>query len=726
MTETTSTSSNKSIPKLIAFYLTQFHPIPENDAWWGKGFTEWTNVTKSSPLFKGHYQPHLPSHFGFYDLRVKETRHEQIKTAKKYGIDGFCYHYYWFSGKRLLNRPLDEMLADPESDMPFCLCWANENWSRRWDAAEHEVLVQQKYLPTDDRDFIESLGPFLRDPRYIRVDGKPLLIIYRPQHLPNAPKSVATWRQYCHSNGIGEIHICAALTHGNQDYLQFGFDSGAEFPPHNISPVWMNDSIAFQDSFEGGVCDYSDIATSYLDRTYDGLVYKSVFPSWDNTARRKHRSLVILNGTPENYEYWLSMTIDLSQDSGNGDSLIFINAWNEWAEGCHLEPDALYGSAFLDATLSAKTGIRRFTSFSHIGPPSFHEVPEVPSLAEDVIILLLKHAKRKFHETRKFLKQRSSVVRRLRPLAGSWRRLRNVTSTIRRSNDEWLRGCMEPLIITTKTQDLDMEQVDSGNEKSSLVPIDSFSDYVIDLRESYLQLVQSTLTGIIYEDRPLLANTDGNTTYDPNIREYGWDWPSKAFTMVGSKRLLNFRHLIENTIANNIPGDIVETGVWRGGACILARAVLKVYDQRERNVVLCDSFEGLPAPNVDAYPADAGSKFHEYPELAVSLDQVKENFRRFNLLDDQVVFVKGFFKDTLSTLPCKEIAVLRLDGDMYESTIGPMRQLYDKISPQGWVIIDDYEVVPACKQAVHDFFEEIGIDPALNAIDGVGRFFQKP
>lgn len=343
-------------PKLIAFYLTQYHPISENDAWWGKGFTEWTNVTKAKPLFDGHIQPHLPTDLGFYDLRLRETRREQIRIAKQYGIDGFCYHYYWFSGKRLLERPLDDMLADPESDMPFCLCWANENWTRRWDAAEHEILIAQRYLPDDDLNFIKSLTPFFIDKRYIRVDGKPLLIVYRPQHLSDPGRSVEVWRNYCRENSIGEIHLCAALTHGNENYEQFGFDSGVEFPPHNISCENIAGRIAFDQPFMGGVYPYEDIATAYLSKNYQGRrVFRGCFPSWDNTARRGGRSVIVLGGTPENYEAWLHRCIEKSlQDNPEGSNPVFLNAWNEWAEGCHLEPDRINGRRFLEVTLRAK------------------------------------------------------------------------------------------------------------------------------------------------------------------------------------------------------------------------------------------------------------------------------------------------------------------------------------------------------------------------------------
>lgn len=358
--------------RLIAFFLTQFHPIPENDAWWGKGFTEWTNTVKAKPLFPGHHQPHLPADLGFYDLRLRATRHEQIALAKQYGIDGFCYHYYWFSGRRVLEQPLDDMLADPDSDMPFCLCWANENWTRRWDAAEHEVLLAQQYRDGDDLQFIADIAPILRDRRYIRHNGAALLIVYRPQQMPDPQKSAEVWRTYCRQEGIGDLHLCAALTHGNWDHRKFGFDSGVEFPPHNLIKAVPKDHVAFFDPFHGTVHDYRDVAEYYLFRHYTSahVVFRTVFPSWDNTARRSDGAVIVLNGTPENYEYWLAEAIRRSSANfRNQERIVFINAWNEWAEGCHLEPDSRFGRRFLEATLRAKRGKTTSTEFAQVGIP---------------------------------------------------------------------------------------------------------------------------------------------------------------------------------------------------------------------------------------------------------------------------------------------------------------------------------------------------------------------
>ncbi len=238
-----------------------------------------------------------------------------------------------------------------------------------------------------------------------------------------------------------------------------------------------------------------------------------------------------------------------------------------------------------------------------------------------------------------------------------------------------------------------------------------------------LDLMEATLTGTLFEDPPL--PTFGEKGYDASLRERGLDWPSHAFSMIGAERMRNLRTLLEDVIKAKIPGDIVETGVWRGGASIMARAVLKAHAVRDRKVIVADSFAGLPAPDESQFPADAGSTFHEFPELAVSLEQVQENFRRFGLLDEQVVFAKGWFKDTMPTLPTEKIAILRLDGDMYESTIEPLLHLYDRISPGGWIIVDDYEIIPACKAAVTDFLARRGLNPTIVPIDGVGVYFQK-
>jgi lipopolysaccharide biosynthesis protein len=268
------------------------------------------------------------------------------------------------------------MLADPESDMPFCLCWANENWTRRWDAADREILIEQQSLADDDSAFIRSLVPFLTDRRYIRIEGKPVLIVYRPQQLPDASQSARVWRDHCRSAGIGEICVLAALTHGNEGYSQFGFDGAVEFPPHNLPTSNVNDAIAFYDAFDGNVIQYQALAQAYLDHGHgSGRVFKSVFPSWDNTARTGKRALIVLNGTPENYQHWLGSTLDQVRQSGRADQFVFINAWNEWAEGCHLEPDRRYGRRFLEATLKARNGVREFSTFPDRDLPPREERP---------------------------------------------------------------------------------------------------------------------------------------------------------------------------------------------------------------------------------------------------------------------------------------------------------------------------------------------------------------
>lgn len=243
-----------------------------------------------------------------------------------------------------------------------------------------------------------------------------------------------------------------------------------------------------------------------------------------------------------------------------------------------------------------------------------------------------------------------------------------------------------------------------------------------EIRDRYLKLLAQFLDGTLMKDPPLRWYEG---TYDPKLRESGWDWPSVALTMIGTKRLANIRLVLESVIGEKVPGDFVETGVWRGGASIYAKAVLTAYGSIDRKIICCDSFEGLPEPDADQFPKDKDSDFHTYPELAVSLEEVRANFETFDLLDDNVEFLKGWFRDTMEKVPSEKIAVLRLDGDMYESTIDSLIHLYDRIPDGGWVIVDDYHVVPACRDAVHDFLSERNETPELREIDGIGVFFRK-
>lgn len=355
--------------RLIAYYLPQFHPIIENDEWWGAGFTEWVNVAQATPRFSGHYQPHVPGELGYYDLRLPEVRIAQAKLAKEHGIHGFCYYYYWFQGRKLLERPLQEVFESGEPDFPFCICWANENWSRRWDGSEDEILVQQVHNEQTDEDFIHDVLPLFKDPRYIKVNGTPLLIIYRLNLMPDPLATAKKWRAICAANGIPEIHLCMAETFGQTDPYQYGFNSAVQFPPHNMlsglfpqdnqAPEKTTDTIAgLVENFTGDIYDYECVVKDQIAKVIpDYKQFPGVMTAWDNSARKNNAAMLFNNATPEAYETWLRAAIDRARDSlPVGEQLVFINAWNEWAEGAHLEPDRKNARSYLEATRRALLG----------------------------------------------------------------------------------------------------------------------------------------------------------------------------------------------------------------------------------------------------------------------------------------------------------------------------------------------------------------------------------
>lgn len=339
--------------RAIAYYLPQFHPIAENDEWWGKGFTEWTNVVKARPNFRGHYQPRLPADLGFYDLRLPEIREQQAALAKAYGLHGFCYYYYWFAGKKLLERPITDVLRSGTPDFPFCLCWANENWTRRWDGADREILIAQKPSRADDLMLIRDLLPFFRDRRYIRVDGKPLFIVYRVGVLPDVRASAEIWRDHCRREGVGEIYLCAAKTYDTGDPAPYGFDALVEFPPHHLrTPALQDVHDLTNPRFSGTVIDYRQFVADWIAMPLPNYtIHRTVMPGWDNTARRPDRAMIFTDASPEVYEVWLREVVAQTvQARTPGQRLVFINAWNEWAEGAYLEPDRRYGHQYLKAT----------------------------------------------------------------------------------------------------------------------------------------------------------------------------------------------------------------------------------------------------------------------------------------------------------------------------------------------------------------------------------------
>ncbi len=338
---------------LVAFYLPQFHPIPENDRWWGKGFTEWRNVTRALPQFEGHVQPRLPADLGFYDLRDVDVMRQQAQLASEYGIGAFCFYFYWFAGQTLLEQPLRQWLADDRIELPFCLCWANENWARRWDGRDQDVLMAQQHSAEDDLAFIAHIAPYLRDRRALRVEGRPMLLVYRPSLMPDPAATAQRWRDWCRANDIGEIHLAYVQGFERPDPRDIGFDAAVEFPPNMSSPPSVTAAqTLINPEFAGDVVDWRALAADAAGRALPAYrLHPGVNPGWDNEPRRSGKGRVLWHASPRGYGDWLRRTIhERLAPVPASQRLVFINAWNEWAEGAVLEPDMRLGHAWLEAT----------------------------------------------------------------------------------------------------------------------------------------------------------------------------------------------------------------------------------------------------------------------------------------------------------------------------------------------------------------------------------------
>lgn len=350
--------------KTVAFYLPQYHPIPENDQWWGKGFTEWTNVTKAKPLYKNHCQPYLPSELGFYDLRVPETRVEQALLAKEYGVDVFCYYHYWFgNGKRLLQRPLQDMLSSGRPDFPFMLCWANQTWSGVWHGLDDKTLIEQTYPgESDERMHFECLLPAFRDPRYLRINNKPVFMVYQPESLPHSRTFISRWKRWAIESGLDGLYFTAEHADPFWDSAKYGFDSFVNVPeiPRRKKRIswrkpWLKIKNRYLD-FMGypSRIDYRTLKNHVVPKDASPMAIPCVLPNWDNTPRSGSRGVVFENATPDLFEELLFRAFNRAPSQEGGERLVFIKSWNEWAEGNVLEPSMYHGRSYLEALRNAK------------------------------------------------------------------------------------------------------------------------------------------------------------------------------------------------------------------------------------------------------------------------------------------------------------------------------------------------------------------------------------
>lgn len=349
--------------RAVPFYLPQFHATPENDRWWGTGFTEWQNVTSAHPVYPGHDQPRLPADLGFYDLRLDEVRQAQFDLASTFGVEAFMYYYYWFAGRRLLSMPI-EQLAAGTTPKPFCIMWANENWTRRWDGRSTDLLIGQDYDEVSATLFIDDVMEFLKDHRYLRVDGRPVLSVYRISQIPDYPAVLEHWRRRAREEGVGELFILnvdvAREFDGlDRDAATAGLDGTHWFPPHNQDWEWIDYADLGADAeFGGNLLGYGGLVRGAEKRLtrLDARTFPAVMVDFDNTARRQWRADIWHGSNPYTFRRWLAATAAAVQDREPQERLVFVNAWNEWAEGAVLEPTSRHGLGYLCAVRDVVQG----------------------------------------------------------------------------------------------------------------------------------------------------------------------------------------------------------------------------------------------------------------------------------------------------------------------------------------------------------------------------------
>ena len=381
-------------PRIIALYLPQFHPIPENNQWWGPGFTEWTNVAKATPLFRGHQQPRIPADLGFYDLRLPETRILQADLAREAGIEGFCYYHYWFgNGRQLLERPFNEVVATGKPDYPFCICWANHTWSNKtWESKstlqKNSVLIRQEYPGReDDIAHFMSLLPAFRDKRYMQVDGKLLFAIYSVFDFPHVDQFISTWRYLAKKHGLPGFHFVgmtpSTLTFKiNEDgshtrtlpnlknskdiyesVLRLGFDAVNSFGKRRGEMLyegkWTNlaKTLMRHIGLPTGSqkYDYERTVANYFapEDSWEN-VYPTILPQWDRSPRVASQDGIYVDATPEKFARHIQKAIEIIKDKKKEHQILFLKSWNEWGEGNYVEPDLQYGHGFLDALREAR------------------------------------------------------------------------------------------------------------------------------------------------------------------------------------------------------------------------------------------------------------------------------------------------------------------------------------------------------------------------------------